>query len=314
MTNSPKVSVLIPTYNYANFLDEAIESVLAQTFTDFELIIVDNCSTDNTSEVVKKYLADKRISFYINETNLGLVGNWNKCLEYARGEYVKFLCADDKFYPQLLEKFVAVMEQYGGVSIVTSYSEQFGSRNFCRISPFKGYANSQLVRQNLLGVWNNLRNPSCVMFRMADVKKTGKFNPQLLQLTDREYYMRILTLGDCYVIPEPLSCVRSHGVRQSAINKQHKYKNAFERYRFMTSVKANTPQTDPMCPAINAALQRETISCAAIMYKLLPKIYKKENRELFKSAFQISYSEGALFAPLSYYLKPKYVKKLIGKA
>src|SRR5688572_12302291 len=121
MKANPKVSVLIPTYNYAHFLDETIQSVLDQTFTNFELVIVDNCSTDNTDEVVQKYLTDTRISFYRNETNIGLVGNWNKCLDYARGEYIKYLCADDKFRPELLEKFVAVMDQNPGVSIMSSY-------------------------------------------------------------------------------------------------------------------------------------------------------------------------------------------------
>ncbi len=84
MNISPKVSVLIPTYNYAHYLDETIRSVLDQTFTDFELLIVDNRSTDNTAEVVKKYLGDNRVSFYANEKNVGLVGNWNKCLDYAK--------------------------------------------------------------------------------------------------------------------------------------------------------------------------------------------------------------------------------------
>ena len=86
MALSPKVSVLIPTYNYAHILDETIESVLAQTYTDFELIIVDNCSQDNTEHVVSKYLIDKRVSYHRNSQNIGLAGNWNKCLELARGQ------------------------------------------------------------------------------------------------------------------------------------------------------------------------------------------------------------------------------------
>ena len=63
----PKVSVLIPTYNSAPFLDDAIESVLNQTFTDFELLIVDNCSTDNSAEIISKYLSDNRVKYYVNE-------------------------------------------------------------------------------------------------------------------------------------------------------------------------------------------------------------------------------------------------------
>src|SRR5688572_5841450 len=108
MKFSPKVSVLIPTYNYAHYLDEAIKSVLNQTFSDFELIIVDDKSSDNTSEVVQKFLSDPRVSFYINDENLGLVHNFNRCLEYAKGDYIKFLMADDIFNEQLLEKYVAV--------------------------------------------------------------------------------------------------------------------------------------------------------------------------------------------------------------
>jgi glycosyltransferase involved in cell wall biosynthesis len=79
MKHKPKVSVVVPTYNCARFLPEALASVLAQTFTYFELIVVGNCSTDNTSEVMKQYLADDRVSKYKNETNIGLANNWNKC-------------------------------------------------------------------------------------------------------------------------------------------------------------------------------------------------------------------------------------------
>jgi glycosyltransferase involved in cell wall biosynthesis len=128
MTTNPKVSVLIPTYNYAHFLDETIQSVLNQTYNDYELIIVDNKSTDDTLEVVDKYLGDRRIHFYQNATNLGLSGNWNKCLEYATGEYIKFLCADDKFHPEMLRKFVSVMDENPTVSLVTCDKESINSK------------------------------------------------------------------------------------------------------------------------------------------------------------------------------------------
>ena len=111
MSLVPKVSILIPTYNYAHCLDEAMESVLSQTFSDYEVIVIDDGSTDNTDEVMQKYASDPRVAYYKNPVNLGLVGNWNKCLSYATGKYIKFLCADDKFRSDLLEKFVAVMEE-----------------------------------------------------------------------------------------------------------------------------------------------------------------------------------------------------------
>src|SRR3974377_931912 len=94
---SPKVSVLVPTYNYARYLPEAIESVLEQDFQDFEVLISDDCSTDGSAEVIARYAAkDSRIRFKIHPANLGMVENWNWCLSEARGDYIKFLFGDDR--------------------------------------------------------------------------------------------------------------------------------------------------------------------------------------------------------------------------
>src|SRR3954469_4458224 len=91
-----KVSVLIPNYNFARYLPEAIPSIFAQEFRDFELLVVDNCSTDNSVEIVRNYAArDSRIKLFVNKSNLGMVGNLNKCLSLAQGEYIKFVFADD---------------------------------------------------------------------------------------------------------------------------------------------------------------------------------------------------------------------------
>ncbi len=94
--NFPKVSILIPTYNRAHFLAPCLDSVLSQDYQDFEVIISDNHSTDNTQEIMKKYLTDNRVRYYRNETNLGIIQNWKKLLyEYASGDYGKLLCDDD---------------------------------------------------------------------------------------------------------------------------------------------------------------------------------------------------------------------------
>ena len=307
MKANPKVSVLIPTYNYAHFLDETIQSVLDQTFIDFELVIVDNCSTDNTDEVVKKYLADTRVSFYRNETNIGLVGNWNKCLDYAKGEYIKYLCADDKFRPELLEKFVAIMDQNPGVSIMSSYVESFGLISCCRISAFKGKISGEQARESLLspGVRNWLFAPTAVMFRRAGLK-VGKFNPELLSLTDLEFYLRQLTLGDCYIIPETLSFIRTHTGMQTSQNKGKKHQKTFERYRFMNFVKkASTSNSPKIESLIEGHIKKRAIRSAAVMYEVLPTIYKKESRNMFVKAFQIGLSEKALFTPILHVLQGK---------
>ena len=120
--HSPKISVLIPTYNYARFLGEAIESVLSQDFRDFELLIVDDCSTDNTIEVARPFCQrDNRVRFAVNSSNLGMVKNWNHCLELARGYYIKFLFGDDKLcHPQALSKMIELLERNPSATLAAS--------------------------------------------------------------------------------------------------------------------------------------------------------------------------------------------------
>lgn len=94
--NYPKISILIPTYNRAHYLPACLDSVLEQEYQNFEVVVSDNHSTDNTPAVMKKYLSDSRVRYYRNEINLGVIENWKKLLyEYATGEYGKLLCDDD---------------------------------------------------------------------------------------------------------------------------------------------------------------------------------------------------------------------------
>jgi Glycosyltransferases involved in cell wall biogenesis len=108
----PKVSIGLPVFNGEKYLREAIDSILAQTFTDFELIISDNASTDRTEEICKEYEAkDPRVRYYRNELNLGAAPNYNRLVELSRGEYFKWACHDDLCAPEFLEKCVEILEQ-----------------------------------------------------------------------------------------------------------------------------------------------------------------------------------------------------------
>ena len=108
----PLVSVLIPTYKYARYLAETIESVLEQDYPNFEVLVSDDCSGDGSAEIILRYAArDPRIRAQIHGSNLGMVENWNWCLREARGEYVKFLFGDDKLAsPQALSKLARLLE------------------------------------------------------------------------------------------------------------------------------------------------------------------------------------------------------------
>ena len=117
---SPRVSVCIDVFNYADFLPQAIESALAQTFRDLEIIIVDDCSTDSSYEVACRYAQqDSRIRAHRNSVNLGMVKNRNACLKLATGEYVKFIHADDYLCsPDAVSRMVARLDANPAASLV----------------------------------------------------------------------------------------------------------------------------------------------------------------------------------------------------
>jgi glycosyltransferase involved in cell wall biosynthesis len=111
MESKPLVSVLIPSYNSGDYLDDSIGSIINQTYTNWELIITDDASTDNSVEVAKGYAnKDERIKVYENEKNRGISGNMNEGLKYCKGEYIAILDADDWSYPYRLKEQVEVME------------------------------------------------------------------------------------------------------------------------------------------------------------------------------------------------------------
>ncbi len=104
---SPLISVVIPMYNAAEFIERTISSITNQTYSNLEIIVIDNCSTDNSVEVVNS-LHDPRIKVYINETNVGFAGNINRGIDITCGDYVKFLCADDELKQDAIEKLLKI--------------------------------------------------------------------------------------------------------------------------------------------------------------------------------------------------------------
>lgn len=117
------VSVITPSYNTARFIPETIECVLNQTYTNWEMIIVDDCSEDHTDEVVKPYLADQRIKYFKNEKHSGAAASRNKALREAKGRWIAFLDSDDLWEPEKLEKQIRFMEKNAYHFSYTNYSE-----------------------------------------------------------------------------------------------------------------------------------------------------------------------------------------------
>ncbi|MGD0883767.1 MAG: glycosyltransferase family 2 protein [Thermodesulfovibrionales bacterium] len=224
--NRPKVSVCIPTYNYASFLPEAIDSVLRQTFADYEILIVDDCSHDKTAELLEVYAGrDKRIRFKINPVNVGMVNNWNLCLTEARGEYIKPVFGDDLlFRHEALEKMVSLLDSHPDISLVGSarnlIDEQ--SRITKVLAHFKGSGilpGTAVINRCLSEQKNLVGEPSVVMFRKRDAQRG--FMLQYEQIVDLEMWFYLLEKGKFAYIDEPLSSFRIHSAQQTQKNTKN---------------------------------------------------------------------------------------------
>lgn len=221
-SETPKVSVCIPVFNAAEYLRQAVESVLEQNYRDFEIVIVDNCSTDQTNALVDELLMNSNgcIRFYKNERNVGLVGNFNRCMEYARGNYIKFLCADDLMLDGCLERMVAGLDAYQSVKLVSSsrlaidaQGNEIGVRRYMTgDSVVRG---KQAITRCLFG-GNYIGEPTAVMFRKADLK--GRFREDMPQLSDMEMWFQLLEQGDLLSLEKPLCAIRTHPAQMTHTN------------------------------------------------------------------------------------------------
>ena len=118
MNTAPKISLIMSVYNGEDYLAEAIESVLNQTFKDFELIVINDCSTDSTGEILNRFAElDKRVKVHTNEVNLRLPSSLNKAISYAQGKYIARMDADDICLPERLEKQYEFMEDNPSVAL-----------------------------------------------------------------------------------------------------------------------------------------------------------------------------------------------------
>ena len=195
---APRVSVLIPTYNCGRFLGEALDSVLAQTFTDFEIIVVDDGSTDNTPEVVARYPQVR----YIPREHCGVSVTRNAAIAEATGEFVVFLDADDMWTPDKLEKQVAYLDQHPDCMLVFTKAANF----------YQNAENDRTVRQQEL---YNSSLERCVItcaIRRVVFEKYGVFRTDYPHGEDTQFMFRLsisgLSLDHC--IPEVLYRRRIH--------------------------------------------------------------------------------------------------------
>ena len=233
--SSPKVSVLVPTYNAGPFLAVCLESILAQDLTDYEVLISDDGSTDGSQAIIESYAAkDPRIRWWRNPQNLGLTRNHNYCLREARGEFIKFVHQDDKLlHPSVLSRMVKLLEEDATVSLVGLGSNVIDAQS-CVLevrNHFKEsgtYDGMDIIVKCLEENQNLIGEPTAVMFRKSQAARG--FDERYRQIVDMECWFHLLEQGRFAYVAEPLFAFRVHP--QQATQK-HKVENVAEEEQLL---------------------------------------------------------------------------------
>lgn len=242
MSSEPLISICIPTYNGSQYIEKCIESCLAQSYRNIEIIVCDDCSSDSLLNVLNPYLKkDCRITFYQNEKNLGLVGNWNKCMNYASGEYIKWLFQDDWMDVNAIEEFVEIANKgYDFIvskrnfilnELATDEDKMYYSK---KVKTLENYFNQDeigcyfptskikdIVVSNI--ALNFIAEPSLIFFKRTLIKEVGLYDHLFHQICDLEYNMRLASKVGVYVLNKPLCHFAIHAQSTTNANMNNKY-------------------------------------------------------------------------------------------
>ena len=206
------VSIVIPAYNNENTIIATLESIRNQSYKNIEIIIDDNSKDKTLQLVTEQQKKDNRIKIYHNSTNLGMIGNWNKCIQMSNGEFVKLVCADDLLDKNEIEKETEAMILNPTVNLVESDTRLIDI-NGRKIGSFKRYHKSGLVKGKKIArtsiIWNNFFGaPVNNLIRKSVLDKTGYFDEQFTYILDFDMWMKIACTGDVYIIHELLNSFR----------------------------------------------------------------------------------------------------------
>ena len=218
------VSIIMPSWNTGKFIAESIESVLAQTYKNWELLIVDDCSTDNTDEVVARF-KDTRIKYFKNEKNCGAALTRNRAMREAQGEWIAFLDSDDLWASNKLEKQLRFMNDNGYV---------FSYHDFVKIDEESKPLNVYVTGPNVVtkqGMYN-YGYPGCLTF-MYSAKAMGLIQiKDIKKNNDYAILLKLCKKADCYLLNENLAQyrIRKKSISHDKITK--KLKSHYDLFHF----------------------------------------------------------------------------------
>ena len=211
MSVSPRVSIGMPVYNAQRYLREAVDSLLAQTMADFEIILCDNASTDSTGEICRRYAAaDRRVRCHRNSKNLGVVANFNRAFELSRGPYFKWAAYDDLHGPTYLERCAAALDGDPSLAVahcLTRAIDEDG-RDVGEFRASERLDAPSAPERFRRMIWTDAFPPIWGLMRTAMVRRTKLHGPYMG--SDRNFLAELLLLGGVTYVPEFLFFIREH--------------------------------------------------------------------------------------------------------
>ncbi|KAA9332272.1 glycosyltransferase family 2 protein [Hymenobacter busanensis] len=207
----PLVSVVLPVYNVASYIESTVASVLAQTFENFELLVLDDCSTDNTVALIEQ-ITDPRVRLIQNERNLGRAGTDNAALPHVRGEFIAKMDGDDVCHPERLARQVAFLQAHPEVDVVGGWMQNFGASNYLNRYPERP---DDARVFTLFGL--PVGNPT-VMLRTRLLRHDGMhYNAALRQTEDYDFFARYAERLRVATLPEALINYRTFPDKQKTV-------------------------------------------------------------------------------------------------
>ena len=289
------VTIIMPVYNGEKYLNETINSVLNQTFSDFEFLIIDDGSSDKTEEIIKSY-TDSRICFVKNNENLKIISTLNKGLSLAKGKYIARIDADDICINTRLEKQVAFLESNPSIGLLGSNYKTFGTSNKNIHYPS---LHEDLKFSALF--YNPFCHPSIMMRKEVLEKYQLRFNPDFLHVEDYKLWTEFLSITHCANLSEELIAYRTHEnqiskvhselQKKSCFNVQIAYlKNAgFEMSRDeIQSLVSNYTSNSPLLFLISIEkLIRQNVQLNFFSQEILVDYYRKQIKNLLLESTKI---------------------------
>jgi glycosyltransferase involved in cell wall biosynthesis len=212
---TPKVSIVIPAYNNVQYIAETLDSVLNQTYEDYEVVIADHSSVDGTMEVIERYRSHPKLRI-LSPTPVGggAQANWNRVSSEAKGTYLKLVCGDDVIVPTAIAEQVAAFEAHPTAVLVASQRNLVDSNGdvFIKSRGLQGISGvvdgAKAVRATVVAGSNIFGEPACVMFRRELLEKEGGWDNSNPYLIDEATYARICFHGDVVAIRKSLATFR----------------------------------------------------------------------------------------------------------